>query len=89
MTGGLTGNVALITGASMGQGEAAARKLAEEGARLALCDLPARESELEALAADLGTDVTTYTFDVTDEDGWNSTVEAAVSPMRQPAGARS
>lgn len=79
MAGRLTDKVALITGASMGQGEAAARRFAKEGARLALCDLPSREAELKALAADLDAEVTTYAFDVTDEAGWGASTEAVVT----------
>ena len=81
MTGRLEGRTALITGASMGQGAAAARLFAKEGAHLGLCDLPAREQELTALAEELDTRVTTSTFDVTDADGWQEAVASTVSEL--------
>jgi NAD(P)-dependent dehydrogenase (short-subunit alcohol dehydrogenase family) len=79
MTRRLDNKVALITGASMGQGEAEARRFAQEGARLALSDLPAREAELKELAAELDAEVLTYAFDVTDADGWQAAVAATES----------
>jgi NADP-dependent 3-hydroxy acid dehydrogenase YdfG len=52
MTDGISGKVIVITGASSGLGEAAARLLSERGATLAL---GARRAErIEALAAELG-----------------------------------
>lgn len=51
---GLTGKVAVVTGGSDGIGKAAARALAREGARVAIC---ARRSDvLEAAAQELGSD---------------------------------
>ncbi|QNF95393.1 SDR family NAD(P)-dependent oxidoreductase [Janibacter sp. YB324] len=77
MTGKLDGKVALITGASMGQGAAEARRFAQEGARLVLCDLPARQAELDALAEELPTEAVTHPFDVSDPAGWESAVATA------------
>lgn len=48
----LTGNVAVVTGASSGIGEAAARTLAREGCTVALA--ARREDRLEALADEIG-----------------------------------
>ncbi|HSJ95636.1 MAG TPA: SDR family NAD(P)-dependent oxidoreductase, partial [Myxococcota bacterium] len=50
--GGLHGQRALVTGGASGIGLAAARRLREEGARVALLDLPGER--LEAAAAELG-----------------------------------
>jgi NAD(P)-dependent dehydrogenase (short-subunit alcohol dehydrogenase family) len=49
--GRLDGKVAVVTGAGSGIGRAAARRFAEEGARLVVADISGREDEL---AADLG-----------------------------------
>ena len=48
----MTGRVALITGAASGQGDATARVLADEGCRLALCDInPCDELVAEVIDA--------------------------------------
>ena len=52
MAGRLDGEVALITGAARGQGEAEARMFAREGAQVVLADI--REELGQKVARDLG-----------------------------------
>ena len=74
----LEGKVAVITGATGGIGQAAARLFAEEGARLALVDLD--EGALQEAVRSIGEDRASYTVaDVTDPDQSQAYVNAAVS----------
>ena len=73
----LEGKVALITGATGGIGQAAARLFVEEGARVALVDLD--ESRLRELASSIGEDRASYTAgDVTQPEDNQAFVRAAV-----------
>ncbi len=73
--GKLTGQVALITGAARGLGEAAARALLAEGAQVVLGDVL---DELgSGLAADLGAAASYVHLDVTSEQDWAAAVTAA------------
>ena len=67
--GDLDGRIALVTGASRGLGEAAARALAAAGAKVAVTDLTAPED----LAAELGGIARAQ--DVTSEADWTATME--------------
>lgn len=75
--GRLTERVALVTGAARGHAEAVAKRFAEEGASVAICDvIPA--AELEAtVGAEIkksGADVICFQTDVSDEEAVNSMV---------------
>jgi NAD(P)-dependent dehydrogenase (short-subunit alcohol dehydrogenase family) len=72
MSGRLQGRRALVTGAASGIGCATARRMASEGARVALLDVG---DGLEAVAAELGVAAIALRADVTSE----AAVEAAVA----------
>lgn len=68
----LEGQVALVTGGASGMGAAHARILAENGARVAVCDLQVEAGE--AVAAKVGGAF--FRLDVTDETNWASVLDA-------------
>lgn len=83
MSGRLAGKAALITGAAGGLGQAMARRMAGEGARLALTDL--NEAGARALADAINADhpgaAFAYGHDVTDEDQWVAVIERAAHDL--------
>ncbi|GGC35733.1 3-alpha-hydroxysteroid dehydrogenase [Siccirubricoccus deserti] len=70
-----TGKVVLITGGARGQGEAEARLLVAEGARVVIGDV--LEEKGRALAAELGPNTVFLKQDVTVEADWAAAVAAA------------
>jgi len=76
----LGGRVAIVTGASSGIGEATARALAADGARVALCTR--RKGRLERLAAEIqtrGGEAAAHPLDVTDAPAVHAMVEAVAA----------
>jgi 3(or 17)beta-hydroxysteroid dehydrogenase len=69
--GRLDGKVALITGGSMGLGEADARLFKAEGAEVVIADINATAGD--AIAKEIG--ATFISLDVTNEEQWASTIE--------------
>ena len=74
--GRLTGKVALISGASRGQGEAEARLFAAEGAKVVVADI--LDEEGATVAKDIGDAATYLHLDVTSESDWQATVDKAI-----------
>jgi 3alpha(or 20beta)-hydroxysteroid dehydrogenase len=77
--GELDGKVAIITGAARGQGAAAARLFAREGARVVIADV-ADEAGKE-LADELGEQACFRHLDVTSEQDWDTVVGEAVDVL--------
>ena len=79
--GRLEGRVALITGTAGGQGRAAALLFAEEGARVAGCDLKEQEAaETVRMVRDAGGEMVSMApVDLSTEDGARGWVEDAVA----------
>ncbi|MFF5987484.1 glucose 1-dehydrogenase [Prauserella flavalba] len=75
--GRLTGKVALITGAARGQGAAAARRFAAEGAKIMIADV--NDAEGKALAGELGDSAAYVHLDVAEEDDWARVVDRTVA----------
>ena len=78
-TSSMSGQVALVTGAGQGVGEAIASRLADAGADLALVDLRADTVRAVAtrIAAETGRDVRHYAADVRDREALASVVKDA------------
>ena len=80
MKEGLTGKVAIITGAADGLGRATSRKMAAKGARVLLVDIDqSRLAETEALIGDAGGEATVFRADVSDETHVRAYVAEAMS----------
>ena len=78
--GKLDGQVALISGAARGQGEAQARLFAREGAAVALGDVLEDDGQRVAESInDTGGQAMFQKLDVTEVSSWNSMIEETVS----------
>jgi NAD(P)-dependent dehydrogenase (short-subunit alcohol dehydrogenase family) len=73
----LKGNVAIITGGSMGIGEACAIRCAEEGAAVVVADISEDEGTVEKIKSNGGRAIHVVT-DVRSRDSWNNVVDTAV-----------
>src|SRR5215813_1221379 len=71
----MVGKVALVTGAASGIGRATARRLADEGARVALADVNEPElAKVASLICDRGGPAIAVRLDVTSEADWQAAV---------------
>lgn len=75
MSGKLEGKVAIVTGASRGQGEATARLFAAEGAKVLVCDVD--DVEGQAVATSIGDSALFVHLDIRDEAQWQAAVATA------------
>jgi NAD(P)-dependent dehydrogenase (short-subunit alcohol dehydrogenase family) len=81
MTGRLEGQVALVTGAASGVGEATARLFARDGARVVLADI---QDELgSAVAKEIGEDARYRHCDVREEAQVESAIQTALEEFRR------
>ena len=75
--GRLDGKVTIITGAARGMGKAEAKLFADEGSKVAVCDI--RDDEGKALAESIGENAIYVSHDVTSESAWLDTIAATES----------
>ena len=76
MAGRLDGEVAIITGAARGQGEAEARMFTREGAKVVLTDI--LDEQGRAVAQEIGDAAHYIHLDVSQEDQWQKAIRETV-----------
>jgi len=83
---GLDGRIAVVTGGARGIGEATARRLAIEGADIAIIDLDEAQSAqtAKAIAADTGRRAVGIGADVTDTDQVTAAVDRIAEQLGSP-----
>ena len=77
MPGRVDGKVAVVTGAAMGIGEAIARRLAAEGAKVVLTDVA--EAAGRRVAENIGPSATFLRHDVSSEGEWDAVRDAVLA----------
>jgi NAD(P)-dependent dehydrogenase (short-subunit alcohol dehydrogenase family) len=75
--GRVDGKIAMITGGGQGLGEASARMLVKEGAKVILTDINLKAAQ--TVAQSMGNSAVAYEHDVTNEDQWKTVLEKAVN----------
>jgi NAD(P)-dependent dehydrogenase (short-subunit alcohol dehydrogenase family) len=81
----LDGKIALVTGAANGIGEATARRLAAEGARMVLTDVESeRLAEVASSIAATGSEVLHYTLDVRQRDAVKQVLDSVIAAWGTP-----
>ena len=78
---GISGRTAAVAAGSAGLGLGAAKALAADGVRVAICGRD--EAKLAAAAAQIGADVVTIVADVSNPEGGRTFVEAAIAELGQ------
>lgn len=80
------GKVVIVSGAATGLGLATARRLADEGARLALLDINAEGLERAAAELSSGAGVLTHAADVSRPADWDAAVQRTLSEFHRVDG---
>jgi 3alpha(or 20beta)-hydroxysteroid dehydrogenase len=75
--GRVAGKVAIVTGAARGTGEATARLLAREGARVVVADI--REEPARQVAKEIGSGAVFERLDVTQQEDWRRVIDATAA----------